>query len=111
MTARNLAPAQTLPWRSWYSLQRWRRRAKHQLKLEPLCALCLERNRLTPATVADHHPRHGGDYNKFRLGALRSLCRDCHQGAWATDRKGYSNAVGDDGYPLDKNHPFNRQRG
>jgi hypothetical protein len=39
MPARNLAPAQTLPWRSWYSLQRWRTRAKHQLQVAPLCAL------------------------------------------------------------------------
>jgi hypothetical protein len=111
MHARLADPGRQRPWRAWYNLQSWRRRAHHQLATAPLCALCEEQGRVTPATIADHHPRHGGDYNKFRLGALRSLCRDCHQGAWATDRKGYSNAVGDDGYPLDKNHPFNRQRG
>jgi len=85
MHARNLAPAQTLPWRSWYNLQSWRKRARHQLQIKPLCALCEEQGRVTPATIADHHPRHGGDYNKFRLGPLRSLCRDCHQGVWAVD--------------------------
>jgi hypothetical protein len=84
---RNLAPAQTMPWRDWYNLQSWRARAKHQLRLEPLCALCLEAGRTTPATIADHHPRHGGDYNKFVLGPLRSL--------------------GDDGMPTDPRHPFN----
>jgi len=68
-----------------------------------------EQGRITPATIADHHPPHGGDYNKFVLGPLRSLCRDCHQGAWATDKRGYSSAIGDDGLPIDPKHPFNRQ--
>jgi hypothetical protein len=111
MTARNLAPAQTLHWRDWYSLQRWRTRAKHQLRIAPVCALCEEQGRIVPATIADHHPPHRGDYNAFVLGPLRSLCRGCHQGAWAVDKRGYSNAIGDDGYPLDSAHPFNRQRG
>jgi 5-methylcytosine-specific restriction enzyme A len=110
MHPRNLNPSQTLHWRSWYSLQSWRRRAKHQLQIKPLCALCEEQGRLAPASIADHHPRHGGDYNKFVLGPLRSLCRDCHQGVWASDKRGYSSTIGDDGYPLDPAHPFNRER-
>ena len=87
-------PASSLPWRSWYSLQRWRVRAKHQLRIEPLCALCLARNCITPATIADHDPPHKGDWNKFRLGPLQSLCRDCHKGKWATDARGYSSDIG-----------------
>jgi 5-methylcytosine-specific restriction enzyme A len=97
MPPRNLAPAQTLHWRSWYSLQSWRTRAKHQLRLEPLCALCAEQGRVVPATIADHHPGHGGDWNKFRLGPLQSLCRDCHKRKWADDAHGYRCAIGDDG--------------
>jgi 5-methylcytosine-specific restriction protein A len=110
MHARNLDPARTLHWRAWYSLQSWRRRAKHQLANSPLCAMCLEAGRLTPATIADHHPPHKGNYNAFVLGPLRSLCRDCHQGVWAIDKRGYSHAIGDDGYPLDPAHPFNSLR-
>lgn len=106
MTARNLAPAQTLPWRSWYSLQRWRTRAKHQLRIAPLCAACEKQGRITPATIADHHPPHGGDYNEFILGPLQSLCADCHKGKWAQDKRGYSLDIGVDGYPLDSKHPF-----
>lgn len=111
MPKRNLAPAESLPWRAWYSLQRWRARAKRQLRVDPLCCLCKEQGRITPATIADHFPPHGGDYNAFMLGPLRSLCRPCHDGLqpWFKHR-GYSSAIGDDGYPLDKNHPFNRSR-
>jgi 5-methylcytosine-specific restriction endonuclease McrA len=111
MPARIADPAQSLPWRSWYSLQRWRRRAHHQLRIEPLCASCLERNRVTPATIADHHPPHKGDYNKFVLGPLRSLCKPCHDGLQAIKHKGYRPDVGDDGFPIDPAHPFNRHRG
>jgi 5-methylcytosine-specific restriction protein A len=107
MHARNLAPAQTLHWRAWYSLQSWRRRAKHQLTTAPLCAVCEGQGRLTPASVADHHPPHKGDYNAFVLGPLRSLCRDCHQGQWAVDRRGYRDDVDDNGFPIDPKHPFN----
>ena len=63
---------------------------------------------MTPATIADHHHPHKGDYNKFVLGPLRSLCRDCHQGAWAVDKRGYRTDIGDDGFPLDPAHSFNR---
>jgi hypothetical protein len=31
---------------------------------------------------------------------------DCHQGVWAIDKRGYSLAAGDDGLPIDPNHPF-----
>ena len=74
MTARNLSPAQTLPWRSWYSLQSWRRRAKHQLATAPLCALCGEQGR-TPA-LGDHQARKlldapdGNRSKLFRQGRL-----------------------------------------
>jgi 5-methylcytosine-specific restriction enzyme A len=107
MPARIADPASSLPWRSWYSLQRWRRRARHQLKLEPLCASCLKVNRITPATIADHDPPHKGDWNAFGLGPLQSLCVDCHQRKFADDAHGYSCAIGDDGFPLDPKHPFN----
>jgi len=58
MPPRALAPAQTMPVRSWYSMQRWRRRAKHQLRAEPLCCLCKTKGLIVPATVADHFPPH-----------------------------------------------------
>lgn len=96
----------------WYDLQHWRRRRRHQLQIEPLCAQCAKAGRITPATVADHIEAHKGDWNKFRLGKLQSLCADCHKRKWADDAHGYiSNMIGDDGFPLDKRHPFNKPRG
>lgn len=111
MPIRNPAPAQTLPWRSWYSLRRWRRRAKHQLAAEPLCAWCLASGRFVPATIADHVVSHRGDWNEFLLGDLQSLCVGCHnkKSSGAIER-GYSDEIGLDGFPVDRNHPFNRPR-
>jgi len=40
--------------RRWYCTAGWQRRRVHQLMIEPLCRLCLEAGRVTPATVADH---------------------------------------------------------
>jgi 5-methylcytosine-specific restriction enzyme A len=110
MTARNLAPGETLAWRDFYGLQSWRRRRAHQLRKEPLCRQCKARGVVTPATIADHVEPHGGNYTRFVLGELQSLCRDCHQPKWASDKRGYSDAIGDDGFPLDVKHPFNRVR-
>ena len=36
----------------------WARRRAHQLRVEPLCRLCLEAGRVVPATVADHATPH-----------------------------------------------------
>jgi hypothetical protein len=64
----------------WYCTASWQRRRAHQLMIEPLCRICLEAGRVTPATVADHDPPHRGDFTAFRLGPLRSLCADCLTG-------------------------------
>ena len=102
-------PPQSLRWRQWYGLQRWRRRAAHQLKLEPLCAACLDQGKVIAAQVADHNPPHRGDWNQFRLGPLQSLCVDCHNRKWADDQHGYRCDIDASGLPIDANHPFNRQ--
>ena len=89
----------------WYSTASWRRRRAHQLTIEPLCRLCLEAGRVTPATIADHVVSHPGDYTAFRLGPLRSLCADCHN---RLDANNAARApVREDGTPSDPNHPWN----
>lgn len=98
-------------WRDWYNTAAWLRRRSLQLKFEPLCKICLDRDKTTPATIVDHVEPHQGDWNKFRLGALQSLCKRCHdQCKQRIDRRGYSFDVGNDGWPTDPRHPANKQR-
>ena len=113
MTARLSNPAAAKePRRVWYGTQLWKNRRAHQLQIEPLCRLCLDRGDVTPATVADHIEPHKGNYNAFVLGPLRSLCAPCHDGLQPSfKRRGYSTAIGVDGYPVDPAHPFYRVRG
>lgn len=111
MPAKALNPEQTLHWTKWYSLQRWRRRAKFQLQCEPLCRMCEAAGKVVVARVADHIVDHAGIWNEFRTGKLQSLCLDCH--ARKHDRplpRGYGNEVDASGYPVDGRHPFYRGR-
>ena len=111
MTARLSNPAAARePRRTWYGTQIWKTKRAHQLRAEPLCAICEAEGRITGATVADHIEPHKGDYTKFILGKLRSLCAPCHDNLSGFTHKPYRCDVGDDGFPIDENHPFNRRR-
>ena len=90
----------------WYTTASWLRRRRHQLRVQPLCELCLAAGRVEPATVADHIESHGGDYAKFRLGALRSLCASCHNRLDQANRPRLPVRV--DGTPTDPEHPWNK---
>ncbi len=94
--------------RRLYDNLRWRKRAKLQLIKEPLCAICLRKGIITPATEADHIVPHKGDEQSFWFGALQSLCKSCHSGAKAyEERFGYDIEIGLDGFPTDLRHPAN----
>lgn len=89
---------------------RWQKRRLLWLLNHPLCRWCDEANRVTPATVVDHIEPHRGDPQLFWDETnWQSLCKDCHDGAKQSEEKrGYSKAVGEDGWPLDKRHPVNK---
>jgi 5-methylcytosine-specific restriction protein A len=92
---------------NWYGTQRWRRRARAQLREHPLCASCLQLGKVVPATVADHIVPHRGDERLFHEGALQSLCAYHHSGTkQQREVRGYATDIGLDGYPLDPMHPF-----
>jgi 5-methylcytosine-specific restriction endonuclease McrA len=98
-------------WHHFYDTGFWQRRRKLQLLHEPLCKLCQEHGIVTLATVADHIEPHKGDWNKFALGELQSLCAQCHnQSKRVIELRGYSLEIDDEGFPTDPNHPFNRRR-
>jgi len=104
-------PHHLRPWREWYQFEVWRRRRRAHLKKEPLCCYCLEIGIVTPATIADHILSHRGDWNKFLLGELQSLCEQHHNAKSRTEKLGYDIAIGADGYPLDPKHPrYNHQQ-
>lgn len=49
----------------WYGTARWQRRAKLQLTLEPLCAICARKGMVVAAEVADHIVPHKGNESEF----------------------------------------------
>jgi 5-methylcytosine-specific restriction protein A len=88
--------------RDWYQLQRWRNQAKYQLQLQPFCRFCLRNGRATFATIADHIEPHHGDWNLFWLGALQSLCAQCHNSSKRLLEHGKTPiTIGPDGWPLE----------
>jgi HNH endonuclease len=62
-------------WHHLYCTTMWRKRAKHQLRSQPLCEMCLKDGRINAATIADHIEPHKGDEQKFFFGELQSLCK------------------------------------
>ena len=112
MTARLSNPAAAKePRRTWYGTQIWKNRRAHQLSRSPLCCLCEEEGKITPATVADHFPAHGNVYSKFIMGPLRSLCAPHHDALSGFKHKAYSSDIGENGWPTDPRHPANRAGG
>jgi 5-methylcytosine-specific restriction enzyme A len=104
------SPTPERPWARWYGLQRWRDRARLQLKQHPLCVMCLEHSVVVPASVADHVVPHHGDEQLFWFGELQSLCPSHHNSSKAQiEAKGYTTDIGVDGFPVDDRHPFNRR--
>jgi 5-methylcytosine-specific restriction enzyme A len=79
-----------------------------QLSKHPLCDMCRQQGRITPATVADHIVPHHGDPRLFYdPNNLQSLCASCHNARKKLQEiHGYSPACGIDGQPLDANHPW-----
>jgi 5-methylcytosine-specific restriction protein A len=89
-----------------YSKERWRRIARAQLNKEPFCRACLAEGKVTPARIADHIVAWKGDVMSFWQSPLQSLCLSCHNGRKQfIERRGFDNAIGPDGWPLDPKHP------
>jgi hypothetical protein len=82
------------------------------LRLQPLCEICLQADRVTPATVADHVVPHRGNYELFRLGKLRSVCAECHDSLDANNRAPVRSRspVRADGTPSDPRHHWNAKQ-
>jgi 5-methylcytosine-specific restriction endonuclease McrA len=96
-----------------YRTSKWRRLRAFVLERQPVCQMCWNTRKLvTPSTVVDHIQRHHGDPALFwDVGNLQALCRPCHESQKRfIDNRGYSNAAGADGWPVDGAHPLYKGR-
>ncbi|MBO0718455.1 MAG: HNH endonuclease [Rhizobiales bacterium] len=108
--AREVAPMATDRIQALYNTKQWRARRRHQLATAPFCCMCLNEGRAVPATIADHKIPHHGDFNAFFFGELQSLCKLHHDSAkQRAEFRGYDPQIGVDGYPVDPQHPVNKQ--
>jgi 5-methylcytosine-specific restriction enzyme A len=106
---RNHRSAEAIEYRRWYKTARWQGRRIRQLQREPLCEMCKAKGLIVEANTVDHKIPHRGDGNLFWYGELQSLCKPHHdRDAQVKDILGYYPEVGEDGYPVDPRHPFNR---
>lgn len=91
-------------WQHLYKTARWQKLRAVQLAAYPLCRMCLEDGRLTPASVADHVKAHKGNEELFfDLRNLASLCAPHHNSVkQSEERRGQAiKPRGADGWPLD----------
>lgn len=97
------------PWRNLYKTARWRQIREAQLTLHPFCQPCQAKGKLTRAEVVHHTLPHRGDPVLFFNGPFEPACKPCHDGhLQQAERRGYSTAIGADGWPTDPKHPANR---
>lgn len=98
---------------SMYNTNFWRVLRKAHLRKQPLCVLCKRRGHVAAATVVHHIRAHKGNWELFKdPNNLQSLCKRCHDSDMqSAERRGYSTRIGLDGWPIDDEHPFNRESG
>lgn len=91
-----------------YNTAKWKHKRRYQLTAEPLCRMCAQLGKHTPATVADHIEPHRGDPEAFWANELQSLCNRCHSAhKQAQEKGGYLRGCAVDGSPIDPAHPWN----
>ncbi len=78
-TQRYDAARANLPHRKLYADVRWRKAAKWQLAVHPLCVDCEAAGFTVLASVCDHIQPHHGDLELFwSSDNWQSLCASCH---------------------------------
>lgn len=67
------------PYRQWYKTKRWQSLRWSVLVRDNFtCQMCGKLEPNTSQLVADHTEPHRGDQAKFWGGALKTLCKPCH---------------------------------
>lgn len=99
---------QAQAYRRLYKTARWQKLRARQLAEHPLCVMCADQGRVTPATVCDHvDPKTKMNPDRFFDGPFQSLCDDpryrCHSSGKQRIEKGGKPRVtiGIDGWPAE----------
>lgn len=110
MTDHRSAEAQA--YRHLYKSKAWRNGRELFLAQHPLCCICERNGRTTAANTVDHIKPHKGDLALFfSWSNWQSLCAACHsRHKQSEEHKGFSTAIGLDGWPTDPRHAANRTR-
>jgi 5-methylcytosine-specific restriction enzyme A len=105
-----------------YTTRRWERVRLLKMQQNPLCEACLQVGEITPAEVVDHRTPISKEGRVKRSAAeafpaldqLASLCANHHNAKTRAEQLGEKNYMhkGCDvfGYPLDPDHPWNKER-
>ena len=90
--------------------RRWRKIRAQFLAEHPLCVMCEQEGRTSPAMELDHIQKHGGNPELFYdISNLQGLCCFHHRSIKAQmERTGVARGNGIDGKPLDPNHHWNK---
>lgn len=93
-------------WHHLYNTKRWKALRLYHLGTEPICRLCKQADKITPAAVVDHITPHKGNVDLFFDDTnLQSLCKPCHDGTkQAAEHNGYERGCDASGLPLDAKH-------
>jgi 5-methylcytosine-specific restriction enzyme A len=99
-------------YRKLYKLKAWQRLREQALLRDAFtcqrCKCFLKRGTTEPQSAVVHHiTAHKGNTDLFfDLDNLQSVCWSCHSGVIQSEEaRGYSTEIGDDGWPIDSNHP------
>lgn len=97
-------------YRHLYKSTAWRKGRLAFLAQHPLCERCQVNKRVTTATVVNHRKPHKGDTALFfDWRNWEPACKHHHDAdIQSEERRGFSTAVGLDGWPVDDRHPANR---
>lgn len=91
-------------WQHLYKTARWLKLRLIHLSAEPLCRMCRDEGRITPAKVVDHIKAHKGDPALFwDMGNLQALCAPHHNGVKQREERLGKRILprGIDGWPID----------
>ena len=68
---------------------KWRKAREYFLSQNPLCVMCQQQGRITPANVVDHIQPHKGNQDLFWDEAnWQALCQSCHNSKTAKEDMG-----------------------